>query len=107
MTLLRQHLFWRRTRRLTLGLLLVWLALSLGVPWFARTFDRVHAFGFPLGWWLAAQGALLGFLVIVVVYVACMDRLEALALAPAASADAPAADATPLAGRARRGAETG
>jgi putative solute:sodium symporter small subunit len=73
----RQQALWRYTRRLTAGLLLAWLALSLGVPWFARALDQVHVAGFPLGYWLAAQGTLLGFLLIIVVHVRCMDRREA------------------------------
>jgi putative solute:sodium symporter small subunit len=91
----RQTRFWRHARRLTAGLLLVWLALSLGVPWFASTLDGVHVAGFPLGYWLAAQGALVGFLLIVVVYVICMDRAEADCLAIRQSASAAANDPSP------------
>ena len=69
--------FWLRTRRLTLGLLATWLAINLLVPWFARDLDKFEVFGFPLGFWLSAQGALLLYLLIIVVYVLAMDRMEA------------------------------
>ena len=69
--------FWQRTRRLTLGLLAAWLAVNLLVPWFARDLNALQAWGFPLGYWLAAEGALLIYLLIVVVYAVAMDRLEA------------------------------
>ena len=72
----RQH-FWKRTLRLTLGLLAAWLLVSLAVPWFARDLDGLRSFGFPVGYWLAAEGALLLFLLIIVVYVVAMDWLEA------------------------------
>jgi putative solute:sodium symporter small subunit len=71
----RQH-FWKQTRRLTLGLLAAWLLVSLAVPWFARDLDGLRGFGFPVGYWLAAEGALLLFLLIIVVYAVSMDRLE-------------------------------
>ena len=71
----RQH-FWQRTLRLTLGLLGCWLAVNLLVPWFARDLQGWRGFGFPIGYWLAAQGALLAYLLIIVVYVVVMDRLE-------------------------------
>ena len=69
--------FWSRTRRLTAGLLLLWLAVNLAVPWFARDLDGLQVFGFPMAYWLAAVGLLLLYLVITVVYVVAMDRLEA------------------------------
>ena len=69
--------FWRRTKRLTLGLGAVWLVVNLTVPWFARELNALHIFGFPLGYWLAAQGTLFVYLTIIAVYALAMDRLEA------------------------------
>ena len=69
--------FWQTTRRLTLGLLAAWLAVNLLVPWFARDLNALQIGGFPLGYWLAAEGALLIYLLIIVVYAVTMDRLEA------------------------------
>jgi putative solute:sodium symporter small subunit len=71
-----RRVFWSRTRQLTWWLLGAWLLVSLAAPWFARDLDRFHAFGFPVGHWLAAQGALLLFLAIVVVDVVVMERIE-------------------------------
>ncbi len=70
------HRLWRQTQQLTAVLLLVWVAISLAGAWFARGLNGVTLFGFPLGFWVAAQGALLAFLLIIVVYVVCMDHLE-------------------------------
>ncbi len=69
--------FWARTKKLTGVLLLVWLGVNLLVPWFARDLNALQAFGFPLGYWLAAEGSLLVYLSIIVVYAVAMDRLEA------------------------------
>ena len=83
----RRH--WRATRRLTMALLVPWFVLGFVVSWFARdlSFDF---FGWPFSFWVAAQGAGLGFVVVIVVYAAAMRRLDrALAedLAAAAAAD--------------------
>ena len=68
--------YWRRTRRLTVGLLLAWGVIGFAPVFFARELS-VEVFGWPLAFWLASQGALLGFCAIVVVYARAMDRLEA------------------------------
>jgi putative solute:sodium symporter small subunit len=81
--------FWGRTKRLTLALGALWLLVNLAVPWFARELNAVRLFGFPLGYWLAAQGALFVYLAIIVVYALAMDRYEASYLA--AQSDAAAA----------------
>jgi putative solute:sodium symporter small subunit len=82
-----RYVFWQQVRRWTLGLLAVWLVVNLGVPWFARELDRYSVMGFPLGYWLAGQGALFIYLALIAVYVAVMDRLEAALLR--STADAP------------------
>ena len=83
-----RYAFWLKTRRWTLGLLAAWLLVNLAVPWFAREWDRYTFLGFPLGYWLASEGALLVYLGLISVYVLVMDRLEsALAAQAAATAD--------------------
>ena len=69
--------FWACTRGLTGLLLLLWLLMNLMVPWFARDLNALRVFGFPIGYWAAAEGALLVFLLIIAAYVRGMDKLEA------------------------------
>ncbi len=83
-------MFWARTKALTAALLVVWLGANLLVPWFARDLNAWQAFGFPLGYWLAAEGGLLVYLLIIVVYVVAMDRLEARCMDDEDAAAAPA-----------------
>ena len=68
--------YWRRSRRLTVWLLLAWGVVAFAPVFFARELN-VEVFGWPLAFWLASQGALLGFCVIVIVYARRMSRLEA------------------------------
>jgi putative solute:sodium symporter small subunit len=73
--------YWRRTRRLTAWLLLAWAVVAFVPVFFARELS-VEVFGWPLGFWLASQGALLGFCAIVVVYARAMAKLEREVSAP-------------------------
>lgn len=88
----RQRL-WSATRWLSAGLLLLWLLLSLLGPWFARDLNQWQFLGFPLGFWVAGQGALLTYLLIIVVFIVRMEVLEARyraeTTAPPADAAAP------------------
>jgi putative solute:sodium symporter small subunit len=76
MRLLAKERFWARTVRLTVLLLAVWLAANLMVPWWAADLNRWTAWGFPLGYWLVAEGLLLLYLAIIVLYVLVMERQE-------------------------------
>ena len=58
------------------ALLLLWAAASFGVAFFARDLDQILA-GWPLNYWLAAQGAVLVFIGIVVLNAWWMNRAEA------------------------------
>ena len=56
------------------GLLLFWAALSFGVCFFARDLQFMVG-DWPFGYWLAAQGVVLAFIAIVVVYAWAMTHL--------------------------------
>jgi putative solute:sodium symporter small subunit len=73
--------YWRRTRRLTAWLLLAWAVVAFAPVYFARELS-IELVGWPLAFWLASQGALLGFCAIVIVYARAMARLDAEAGAP-------------------------
>ena len=70
----RQH--WRSTRRLSAVLLLLWLATSFGTVFFARELAGLTLFGWPLSFYLAAQGASLVYLAILGIYAWRMRRLD-------------------------------
>jgi putative solute:sodium symporter small subunit len=72
---LRLRRYWRRTRRLTLWLLLCWVLLSFVLTYFARELS-FSFFGWPFSFWVASQGALLGYCLIVAVYAYAMHRLD-------------------------------
>ena len=68
-------------------LLLVWVLVSFVACFFARDLT-LRVGGWQLGYWMAVQGAVLAFIVLVVVYCAAMSWFERQdARATAASAD--------------------
>ncbi|OFA02426.1 DUF4212 domain-containing protein [Duganella sp. HH101] len=75
-----QH--WQKTRRLTAILLLAWLATGFCAAFFARELTGLSVFGWPLSFYLAAQGASLVYLAILAIYAWRMRRLDR-AAAPA------------------------
>ena len=79
--------YWRRLRLLTLLLLLVWGAVTLLVPWFALELNHWRIAGMPLGLWMASQGAIALYLLVIVVYALACDRLERGLEAPVAALD--------------------
>jgi putative solute:sodium symporter small subunit len=66
---------WRGTLRLTAALLVAWFAVGFGVTWFARDLDFPF-FGWPFSFWVAAQGGVVVFVAVVVVYARRMKRLD-------------------------------
>ena len=57
------------------ALLFVWFLASFGVAFFARDLDQVVA-DWPLNFWLTAQGSVLVFLAVVMLYAWAMNRLD-------------------------------
>jgi len=92
--------YWRAVVRLTLVLLALWALLGLGCGvLFADVLNGVRLGGFPLGFWFAQQGAIVGFVLLILVYVLAMRRLDRAhradlarlaAAAPSAAAPTPA-----------------
>jgi putative solute:sodium symporter small subunit len=72
----RTSAYWRRARRLTLWLTALWLIATFCTIFFARELHRVVLFGWPLSFYMAAQGILLIYVCIVGAYAWRMHRLD-------------------------------
>lgn len=72
-----KDLYWIKTRRLTLVLLALWLVVTFVLNWFARELNQFSLFGFPLGFYLGAQGLLVIYLLIIWYYTRRMRQLDA------------------------------
>jgi putative solute:sodium symporter small subunit len=79
---------WRRNRWLIAALLTLWTGVTFGVPYFGKNL-HFKFFGWPFSFWMAAQGALLVYLLIIVVYGKLMNRWDADRSASSETHDAP------------------
>jgi putative solute:sodium symporter small subunit len=68
--------YWRKTSQLMWIVLVLWACLGLGVHLFASDLNRVVLFGFPLGYFMAAQGSLIGFVVLIFWYARRQNRID-------------------------------
>jgi putative solute:sodium symporter small subunit len=54
---------WRKTSGLMVTMLIIWLVFSFGVHIFAPSLNTIRVLGFPIGFYMAAQGSLIVFVV--------------------------------------------
>lgn len=67
--------YWRKTLRLTGVLLLIWFVVTFGVSYFARELSFTFL-GWPFSFWMAAQGSLVVYGLIIAFYAWAMHRLD-------------------------------
>jgi putative solute:sodium symporter small subunit len=73
----RRQQYWRANRRLIGRLLLVWAAVSYGGGiLLVRPLNGLSIGHLPLGFWIAQQGSIFVFVLLIFIYAVCMDRLD-------------------------------
>jgi putative solute:sodium symporter small subunit len=68
--------YWQRTRRLTFQTLAIWFFFSFVVHWFADSLNAFQFMGFPLGYYLAAQGAPIVFVLLIIWSVRQQEKID-------------------------------
>jgi putative solute:sodium symporter small subunit len=71
----RQRIYWNRNRGLTIALLLVWFSVTFCIPFFARSMTFT-VMGWPFSFYMAAQGCLVIYLLLILVYANRLRRLD-------------------------------
>ena len=72
----RHREYWNKNLRITFILLAIWFVTSFVHTWYARELNEIVLFGFPFGFYMAAQGALIIFVILIWVYAIYMNRLD-------------------------------
>jgi putative solute:sodium symporter small subunit len=72
----RHHEYWRKNLVVTAVLLLVWFVATFVEAWYARELNQVTFLGFPLGFYMSAQGSLVIYVLIIWFYARYMNRLD-------------------------------
>lgn len=68
--------YWRRNLVLTAILLAIWFVVTYVMAWYARPLAEINFFGWPLSFYMAAQGSLIVYVVLIWYYARYMRRLD-------------------------------
>ena len=67
---------WRKTRNLMWFCLAVWFVFGFGVHFFVDQLNAITFLGFPLGFYMAAQGSLIVFTVLIFWFSHRQNRID-------------------------------
>ena len=60
--------YWHKNLVLSGILLFIWFLVTYVMAWFARPLAEINFFGWPLSFYMAAQGSLIIYVIIIAVY---------------------------------------
>ena len=67
---------WARTKSLMIVHLSIWFIFSFVVHWFASSLNHITFIGFPLGFYMAAQGSLIVFVVQLFIFAKQQEKID-------------------------------
>lgn len=68
--------YWQKNLRLTAVLLFIWFVATFVMAYFARDLGSITFFGWPLSFYMGAQGSLIIYLLIIGFYARYMNKLD-------------------------------
>ncbi|MEW5881477.1 MAG: DUF4212 domain-containing protein [Pseudomonadota bacterium] len=68
--------YWQRNLNITIVLLAIWFVVTFVMAYFARPLAEINFFGWPLSFYMGAQGSLVIYLVIIWYYARKMRQLD-------------------------------
>lgn len=71
----RHDQYWRANLRIIAALLVIWFSVTFCVAYFAHDLQFAF-FGWPFSFWVAAQGALMVYGLIIWYYARTIDKLD-------------------------------
>lgn len=72
----RHKQYWQKNLRLTGSLLAIWFVATFVITWFARDLQSITFIGFPIPFYMAAQGLLIIYVMIIWYYAHAMSKLD-------------------------------
>ena len=67
---------WQRTRNLTLVTLGIWFFFAFVIHWFGAELNSFSFLGFPLGFYMAAQGAPITFVALLYISTRRQEKID-------------------------------
>ena len=68
--------YWSKNLVITGILLAIWFVVTFVEGWYARELNSMSILGFPLGFYMSAQGSLIIYVVIIWIYQRYMNNLD-------------------------------
>ncbi len=68
--------YWHRNLTITAILLFIWFFVTFVIGYFSRELSGITILGFPLPFYMAAQGSLIVYVVIIWYYAHYMNKLD-------------------------------
>jgi putative solute:sodium symporter small subunit len=72
----RHQEYWHKNLTITAILLMVWFLVTFVLGWFARDINQITVLGFPLAFYMGAQGSLIIYVLIIWYYAHYMNKLD-------------------------------
>ena len=71
------QLYWRKNLQIVISLLCIWLFVSFGAGILLKEWlDQFTIGNAPLGFWMAQQGSIISFVILLIIYALLMNRLD-------------------------------
>jgi putative solute:sodium symporter small subunit len=68
--------YWNKTLRITAILLAIWFVVTFVMGYFAIALSEIVIFGWPLSFYMGAQGSLIIYILLIWYYAHYMNRLD-------------------------------
>lgn len=68
--------YWHKNLVVTAILLFIWFVVTFVEAWYARELNTISFFGFPLGFYMSAQGSLIVYVALIWYYQHYMNKLD-------------------------------
>ena len=72
----RHKEYWHKNLVITAILLAIWFVVTFVEAWYAKELNNMSFLGFPLGFYMSAQGSLVIYVILIGVYAWYMNRLD-------------------------------
>lgn len=68
--------YWKYNVRLTTIIMVIWFVVTYVAIFFAPELDKIVIFGFPMGYYMGAQGSLIIFVILIWIYSSKMNKAD-------------------------------
>lgn len=72
----RHEEYWHKNLVISAILLVIWFIVTFVEAWFARELNGITILGFPLGFYMSAQGSLIIYVILIWIYARYMNNLD-------------------------------